>query len=238
MTWKTSAAWTAPIEQEARAMWLEAVPPAEISARLRGVVTPDQVSWRARNFYWPRDAAALAARRRAIGDTARKVSGWPAERLDQLRGLWLDGKSASEIARIFGPGFPVTRNAIMGQVHRAPWNQAARRGRAAAPARAPREPRPAKPPKAPRPPKLPPAARTAPVRAFTPPPVAAVCAPRLLVDLRACQCRFPVSDEPDEPRLTLFCASATAPGERWCAAHGRIVFSGAALKPLKLPKAA
>lgn len=41
---------------------------------------------------------------------------WTEEAVDRLAALWADGRSASEIARIFGAG--VTRNSVIGKVHR------------------------------------------------------------------------------------------------------------------------
>ena len=41
--------------------------------------------------------------------------GWTDERVDQLKNLWTEGLSASQIARALGG---VTRNAVIGKVHR------------------------------------------------------------------------------------------------------------------------
>ena len=41
--------------------------------------------------------------------------GWTDERVEQLKQLWTDGLSASQIARVMGG---VTRNAVIGKVHR------------------------------------------------------------------------------------------------------------------------
>jgi GcrA cell cycle regulator len=41
--------------------------------------------------------------------------GWTEERVEQLKTLWADGLSASQIARVLGG---VTRNAVIGKVHR------------------------------------------------------------------------------------------------------------------------
>jgi GcrA cell cycle regulator len=41
--------------------------------------------------------------------------GWTEERVEQLKTLWTDGLSASQIARALGG---VTRNAVIGKVHR------------------------------------------------------------------------------------------------------------------------
>lgn len=45
-----------------------------------------------------------------------KSDGWTEERITLLKRLWLEGLSASQIANILGQG--VTRNAIVGKVHR------------------------------------------------------------------------------------------------------------------------
>jgi len=41
---------------------------------------------------------------------------WTDERVEQLRQAWMDGKSASQIANLLGHG--LTRNAVIGKVHR------------------------------------------------------------------------------------------------------------------------
>ena len=41
--------------------------------------------------------------------------GWTEERVEQLKQLWTEGLSASQIARVLGG---VTRNAVIGKVHR------------------------------------------------------------------------------------------------------------------------
>ena len=41
---------------------------------------------------------------------------WTDERVEQLRQLWIEGKSASHIANLLGHG--LTRNAVIGKVHR------------------------------------------------------------------------------------------------------------------------
>ncbi len=41
---------------------------------------------------------------------------WTDERVELLRQLWLDGKSASQISAAIGGG--LTRNAVIGKVHR------------------------------------------------------------------------------------------------------------------------
>lgn len=48
---------------------------------------------------------------------------WTPERIETLTRLWLDGKSATEIARHFGDG--MNRNAVIGKVHRLKLERAA-----------------------------------------------------------------------------------------------------------------
>src|SRR5271154_5454753 len=45
----------------------------------------------------------------------RRPMGWTDERVEQLKSLWTEGLSASQIARALGG---VTRNAVIGKVHR------------------------------------------------------------------------------------------------------------------------
>ncbi len=45
----------------------------------------------------------------------KKKPGWTEERVEKLKELWAEGLSASEIARVLGG---VTRNAVIGKVHR------------------------------------------------------------------------------------------------------------------------
>jgi GcrA cell cycle regulator len=59
---------------------------------------------------------------------------WNDERVEQLRKLWLEGLSASQIAAELANG--ITRNAVIGKVHRLGLS-----GRAKAPAPAPARPR-------------------------------------------------------------------------------------------------
>ena len=44
------------------------------------------------------------------------AGGWTEERVELLKKLWLEGLSASQIAGVLGEG--VTRNAVIGKVHR------------------------------------------------------------------------------------------------------------------------
>ena len=48
--------------------------------------------------------------------TNEATMSWTDERVEQLRQAWMDGKSASQIASLLGHG--LTRNAVIGKVHR------------------------------------------------------------------------------------------------------------------------
>ena len=66
--------------------------------------------------------------------------GWTDERVDILKRLWLDGLSASQIAKQLGG---VTRNAVIGKVHRLGLSGRAAPSQPSRPAyKAPRPPRP------------------------------------------------------------------------------------------------
>src|SRR6202789_4739241 len=66
--------------------------------------------------------------------------GWTDERVDMLRRLWLDGLSASQIAKQLGG---VTRNAVIGKFHRLGLSGRAAPSQPQRPVfRAPRAPRP------------------------------------------------------------------------------------------------
>ena len=50
-----------------------------------------------------------------LDETGNKFMAWTEERVEMLKQLWTDGLSASQIARKMGG---VTRNAVIGKVHR------------------------------------------------------------------------------------------------------------------------
>lgn len=138
-------------------------------------------------------------------------SSWSETRVTALSQLWRDGLSASQIARQLGG---VTRNAVIGKVHRLGLSG---RAAASAPSRAPRTatPRPTRPrrvavaaPAARRPPAQPPAQDYAP----------APEGPGLIGDMALLGphvCKWPIGD-PKSPDFS-FCGRQ-ADG-RYCAAH-------------------
>ncbi len=154
---------------------------------------------------------------------------WTEERVELLRKLWNEGLSASQVAAELGPG--VTRNAVIGKIHRLGLAE-----RAKAPC-APR-PRAAKIPRTQQP-----AARTqsAPVMGSlalsfdTRPVVAALPRPQqkevviplsarvTLMDLRESMCRWPMGD-PAASEFRFCGAKSPAGSGPYCAHHASIAY--------------
>lgn len=138
-------------------------------------------------------------------------SGWSETRVATLSQLWLDGLSASQIAKQLGG---VTRNAVIGKVHRLGLSG---RAPASAPSRAPRTatPRPKRPRRiATGAPPLRKLQARSPCQAYAPAPEG----PGLIEDmtlLGAHACKWPIGD-PKSPDFS-FCGRQ-ADG-RYCAAH-------------------
>jgi GcrA cell cycle regulator len=129
---------------------------------------------------------------------------WTDERVDQLKSLWTEGLSASQIARTLGG---VTRNAVIGKVHR--LGLAGR----ASPSRIER-------------PRLPSAPRLN-VRPHAPEPVVVEEDPIVLEDghfatvltINNAMCRWPIGD-PSENEFH-FCGHKPKNGSPYCEAHAR-----------------
>jgi len=153
---------------------------------------------------------------------------WTDERVELLRKLWLDGLSASQIAAELAHG--ITRNAVIGKVHRLGLS-----GRVKA--QAPAVPRQRTRSAAPRP-----ASRTAapvargnlgvafrPMEAPEPLPVEDVVIPMsemvTIMELREGMCRWPVGD-PTTPEFR-FCGSHGANIGPYCRHHARIAYQPA-----------
>ncbi|MFN3859533.1 MAG: GcrA family cell cycle regulator [Caulobacter sp.] len=148
--------------------------------------------------------------------------GWTDERVEVLKKLWLDGLSASQIAKQLGG---VTRNAVIGKVHRLGLS-----GRAA-----PSQPtRPVF--KAPRPTRPAAAAPPAPRRVAEPvsqPAAVAVSPPSLpavrieepgtatVLTLGAHMCKWPIGD-PSSDEFT-FCGRRASEGP-YCGEHARVAY--------------
>jgi GcrA cell cycle regulator len=160
---------------------------------------------------------------------------WTDERVEQLRQAWLEGKSASQIANLLGYG--LTRNAVIGKVHR--LGLAGRTKPAgAAHARPPQATQSARPVAAPRAAPAP-AARM--VRGATalaiqpqaladahPQEIESVVLPMsvrvTIVELREAMCRWPLGD-PSSAEFR-YCGSPTHAGP-YCSYHGGLAYQPA-----------
>ena len=157
---------------------------------------------------------------------------WTEERVETLKKLWADGLSASQIAKQLGG---VTRNAVIGKVHRLGLS-----GRAA-PSRPARRPAP-KP--APRPRTQP----AAPVSTARPQPSAPAPAPRpsaapieaerlasgeyaTVLTLKDSMCKWPIGDPADT--TFRFCGRRSGPGQAYCEAHSQMAYQPQAKRKRK-----
>jgi len=130
--------------------------------------------------------------------------GWTDDRVEQLKNLWTEGLSASQIARVLGG---VTRNAVIGKVHR--LGLAGR----ATPTRSER-------------PRLPLAPKVA-ARVYAPEPPVVEEDPVVLEDgnhanvltINDRMCRWPIGD-PSETDFH-FCGRKPKVGSPYCEAHAR-----------------
>jgi len=159
---------------------------------------------------------------------------WTDERVELLRQHWIEGKSASQIATLLGHG--LTRNAIIGKVHRLGLA-----GRAKSPGASPSRPRAAPPrPGIQRPPRAEAAAPRI-VRGATALAIAPVAEPEAepeayesvvlpmslrvtIVELKEAMCRWPLGD-PTSPDFR-YCGSPVASGP-YCVHHGRLAYQPA-----------
>lgn len=159
---------------------------------------------------------------------------WTTERVDLLKRLWSEGLSASQIATELGG---VTRNAVIGKVHR--LGLSGRAKATAAPAK-PRRTRPAANTAAPaRPAAAAPAAprtigatalkaEAAPVAAVAtqPAPVAELVIPEeqraTILQLNERTCKWPIGDPSRDDFY--FCGRNSEPGVPYCPHHCRIAY--------------
>ncbi len=155
--------------------------------------------------------------------------GWTDDRVDSLKKLWLDGLSASQIAKQLGGG--VTRNAVIGKVHRLGLSGRATPSKPARPVM--RTPRPARPITAA---TAAPLRRPAPIGSTAsstpvpPTPVVFRCeAPgsATVLTLGAHMCKWPIGD-PSSADFT-FCGGRATQGV-YCARHAEVAFQAAPSK--------
>ncbi len=143
---------------------------------------------------------------------------WSDDRVTTLSQLWLDGLSASQIAKQLGG---VTRNAVIGKIHRLGLSG---RGAPSAPTRTPRttRPRPLRPVRSTLPAEHP--LRAVSLRPAMPAPEESGLVDNL-VHLGVHACKWPIGD-PTSPGFS-FCGRRT--DGRYCEAHERLgVRSGTA----------
>ena len=154
------------------------------------------------------------------------TASWTEDRVGALKKLWLEGQSASQIAKTLGGG--VTRNAVIGKVHRlglsgraAPSQPARNTFRAAT---RPRPAAPAAPVQAPSAPRRIEAVAPRPVMVAQ--PVAPAPAPELpgtatVMTLGAHMCKWPIGDP--SSREFSFCGRRASEGV-YCVEHARVAY--------------
>jgi GcrA cell cycle regulator len=147
--------------------------------------------------------------------------GWTDERVETLRKLWLDGLSASQIAKQLGG---VTRNAVIGKVHRLGLSGRATPSQPTRPTfKAPRPPRPVvSQPSARRMIDHAPAPLPRPVTYVEEPGTATV------LTLGAHMCKWPIGD-PATDNFT-FCGRRSASEGPYCVEHARIAYQPQQMK--------
>ncbi len=149
------------------------------------------------------------------------VNGWTDDRVATLKKLWLDGLSASQIAKQLGG---VTRNAVIGKVHRLGLSGRASPSQPARPAfKAPRPPRPAV--------QVQPAPRRVevvqqPVQAVPPPQMQVYRheepGSATVLTLGAHMCKWPIGDPATDGFS--FCGRRTGEDGPYCVEHARIAY--------------
>jgi GcrA cell cycle regulator len=147
--------------------------------------------------------------------------GWTDERVETLKKLWLDGLSASQIAKHLGG---VTRNAVIGKVHRLGLSGRATPSQPARPTfKAPRPPRPVvSQPVARRSVEHPPVQAPRPITYVEEPGTATV------LTLGAHMCKWPIGD-PSTDNFT-FCGRRSAEEGPYCVEHARVAYQPAQAK--------
>ncbi len=140
--------------------------------------------------------------------TIPPTSPWTVERMAALEELWRDGLSCSQIAGALGGG--ITRNAVIGKVHRSGLHKSYPRGRLKR-----------KQPRTPRKRYVMTKKLGPPEFAPTPPPRAEAwnalpgSVPVNLVDLTESTCRWPLGDT----RPFVYCGCQAVAGSSYCATH-------------------
>lgn len=149
---------------------------------------------------------------------------WTDERVEQLKKLWADGLSASQIAQELGG---ITRNAVIGKVHRLGLSGRAKTSSLGASSRQKRTPRaPSKPARAAQRPLLATQVKLASEPADHPFADDAIAAPEALrlelTQLTERTCKWPIGDPALEDFH--FCGHPSQEGRPYCGFHGRIAY--------------
>lgn len=159
---------------------------------------------------------------------------WTDERVELLRKLWLDGLSASQIASELANG--ITRNAVIGKVHRLGLS-----GRAKAPTQSAPRPRPqSKPVRSPAPRQHAPMVRGNLAYALAPRMMEAPPQPKAMLEevvipmsarvsimeLRESTCRWPLGD-PSTPDFGYCGGESPVGGGPYCQYHARVAYQPA-----------
>ncbi len=153
---------------------------------------------------------------------------WTDERVEQLKKYWAEGLSASQIASKMGG---VTRNAVIGKVHRLGLS-----GRAT-PAQPKRGCDVASPEDAVAAPAAPRAFDAAPSDPeFVAPTFVAETDFMTVATMKRNSCKWPVGDPASDDFH--FCGEPTAPGKPYCAYHARLAFQPAQRRPEPRPAVA
>jgi GcrA cell cycle regulator len=145
--------------------------------------------------------------------------GWTDERVEILKKLWLDGLSASQIAKQLGG---VTRNAVIGKVHRLGLSGRAAPSQPSRPVfKAPRAPRPAP---APAPRRIEAHGHAHAHAAPAPAPVVYPEEPgsATVLTLGAHMCKWPIGDPASD--AFSFCGRRTEAEGPYCVQHSRVAY--------------
>jgi len=148
------------------------------------------------------------------------TAGWTEDRVGALTKLWLEGQSASQIAKALGGG--VTRNAVIGKVHRLGLSGRAAPSQPARTTYRPTRPRAAAPaPAQPSAPRRIEAAQPRPVTPPRPEPAPELPGTATVMTLGAHMCKWPIGD-PSSTEFS-FCGRRASEGV-YCVEHARVAY--------------
>ena len=140
---------------------------------------------------------------------------WTDDRVELLKKLWSEGLSASQIANKMGG---VTRNAVIGKVHRLGLSGRATPAKPRSSRIAPRRPSIAKIPYRPEPPEL----RNIPEPEFLEPLVLDTGDNATVSTLSNNMCKWPIGDPASDEFH--FCGQSSSSSKPYCAYHARLAF--------------